>query len=179
MKVIGFSGLPGSGKSTAIEAIRDLGRVITMGDVIRSEARKRNIVSTDENLGKIGKELRKTYGPQVIAEKCVDLIKSLQTDVIFVDGIRSIIEVKVFRREWKFPVIAIVLDEKERFKRLSTRARSDDPQNLNQFKERDERELKFGLESVIQNADYKINNNSSIEDLRRNTQKLVKEIIGA
>ncbi|MFO8020614.1 MAG: dephospho-CoA kinase, partial [Promethearchaeia archaeon] len=34
MKVIGFTGLPGSGKSTAIDAVGHLGTVVTMGDVI-------------------------------------------------------------------------------------------------------------------------------------------------
>ncbi|MHA1527044.1 MAG: AAA family ATPase, partial [Promethearchaeota archaeon] len=53
MKVLGFCGLPGSGKSTIIEAIEDLGKVITMGDVIRNEAKKRKITLNDENLGTI------------------------------------------------------------------------------------------------------------------------------
>ena len=48
-------GLPGAGKSTAIDAIKDLGVVITMGDVIRKEAKKRNVEPTGENLGKIAK----------------------------------------------------------------------------------------------------------------------------
>jgi len=57
MKVIGFCGLPGAGKSTAIEAINDLGFIISMGDVIRNEAKIRNIEPNDENLGKIAKTL--------------------------------------------------------------------------------------------------------------------------
>ncbi len=69
MKVIGFCGLPGSGKSTVLKAIEDLGTIITMGDVIRNEANHRNIAPSDENLGKIALELRKNYGPEIIAEK--------------------------------------------------------------------------------------------------------------
>ena len=82
MKVIGFCGLPGSGKSTAIEVIKDLGMVITMGDVIRSEAKKRNVEPSSENLGRIAEELRKLKGPQIIAEKCVELIKSQKSEII-------------------------------------------------------------------------------------------------
>ena len=49
MKIIGFCGLPGAGKTTAIESIKDLGKVITMGDVIRNELLKRNIEPSDDN----------------------------------------------------------------------------------------------------------------------------------
>ena len=75
MKVIGFTGLPGSGKSTAIDAIRNIGKIITMGDVIRNEARKRGTEPTGENLGKIARELREKGGDGIVAEKCVELIK--------------------------------------------------------------------------------------------------------
>ncbi len=71
MKVIGFCGLPGSGKSTVLKAIEDIGVIITMGDIIRNETRKRSIEPTDENLGKIAQELRDEFGPDIIAEKCV------------------------------------------------------------------------------------------------------------
>jgi len=35
--LIGFVGLPGSGKSTVLKAIEDLGIIVTMGDIIRNE----------------------------------------------------------------------------------------------------------------------------------------------
>ena len=88
MKVIGFCGLPGSGKSTVLKAIEDLGIIITMGDVIRKEARARSIEPTDENLGEIAQELRKEFGPEIIAKKCVTIIKNLEADVVFIDGYR-------------------------------------------------------------------------------------------
>ncbi len=177
MKVIGFTGLPGSGKSTAIDAIRDLGKVITMGDVIRNEAKIRGIDPTGENLGKISKELRDKWGQEIIAIKCVELIKTFKNDIIFVDGVRSIIEVNEFRKFWKFPLIATVIDEEIRFKRLYERARSDDPKIIDELRERDKREISFGLNSLIKKADYKIDNTSSIEELQTKTRKIVLEII--
>ncbi|HEY0088412.1 MAG TPA: AAA family ATPase [Candidatus Lokiarchaeia archaeon] len=177
MKVIGFCGLPGSGKSTAIEAIKDLGVIITMGDVIREEAKKRNLSSTDENLGKIAKELREKGGPEIIAKKCVELIKIQKKNVVFVDGIRSPHELKIFRQYWKFPLIVIELSEENRFERLFKRARRDDPLSLEEIKKRDERELGFGLKKVVESAEYKIKNASTIEDLQKRTKEIVLEII--
>ncbi len=177
MKVIGFCGLPGSGKSTAIEAISDLGIIVTMGDVVRNEAKRRNIKPIDDDLGKIAKELREKGGPEIIAEKCVELIKKLNNEIIFVDGVRSIDEVKVFRKSWKFPIISIHINKEERFKRLSKRGRSDDPKATNDLMERDKREIEFGLKEVLEKADYKIINNSTITDLQKKVREVVKEII--
>ncbi|TFG03392.1 MAG: flagellar hook-basal body complex protein FliE [Promethearchaeota archaeon] len=177
MQVIGFCGLPGSGKSTAIESIVDLGSVVTMGDIVRDEAKRRGINPTDENLGKIGRELRSKHGPEIIAKKCIEYIRNLHQQVIFVDGIRSRHEVKEFRKKWKFPLIAIVLGDKKRFNRLYERARSDDPKNFENLKERDERESNYGLKEVIKEADYKINNDSSIKSLKKKTRTIVLSII--
>ena len=177
MKVIGFCGLPGSGKSTILKAIEDLGIIITMGDVIRNEAKRRNIAPSDDNLGKIALELRKYYGPEIIAEKCVNLIKKLESEVCFIDGLRSMAEVKVFRKYWKFPLIVTVVDEKIRYDRLSNRKRPDDPNSLSEIQDRDQREIRFGLNEVIKNANYKINNNLSEEDVQQETRTLIFKII--
>jgi dephospho-CoA kinase len=177
MKIIGFCGLPGSGKSTAIEAIADLGKVVTMGDVIRDEAKKRNIDPSGENLGKLARELRELGGPSAIAKKCIESIKNLDDEIIIIDGVRSFYEVDEFRKEWKFPLIAIELSDQERVKRLYERARSDDSKSIEEIKQRDQREIGFGLKEVITKADHKIQNNSTIEELIKKTRKLVVKIL--
>lgn len=177
MKVLGFCGLPGSGKSTIIEAIEDLGKVITMGDVIRNEAKKRNITLIDENLGKIAKELREIEGPNIVAEKCVEWIKALKSNLIFIDGLRSMAEVNIFRKYWKFPVIAIVVDDKLRFKRLTERGRSDDPKNIKELKERDKREIEFGLKEVITNSNFQFKNDLPVNESKKRARTLILQII--
>jgi dephospho-CoA kinase len=177
MKVIGFCGLPGSGKSTVLRAIEDLGIIVTMGDVIRNEAKRRNLEPSDENLGKIAQELRKNYGSEIIAEKCVNFIKKIEREVCFIDGVRSMAEVKVFRKNWKFPLIATVVDENIRYQRLSNRKRPDDPNSESEIRDRDNREISFGLNEVIKNANYKINNNLSEVDVQKETRALIFKII--
>ncbi len=176
-KIIAFCGLPGSGKTSAIESIKDLGYIYTMGDVVRNEAKIRNLEYTGENLGKIAKELREMGGQDIIAIKCVDLIKSENKDIIFIDGIRSIAEISIFRKFWQFPIVAITVSEEIRFKRLFERNRGDDPKNLSNLKLRDEREIEFGLKEVLSIADYTIINDSSIEELKEKTRKIILEIL--
>jgi dephospho-CoA kinase len=160
-----------------MEAIKDLGIIVTMGDVVRNEVKIRNLEPTGNNIGKIAKVLREKNGPAIIAEKCVELIKKKNEEIIFVDGVRSISEVMVFRKYWKFPIISILVDEEKRFKHLFERNRSDDPKSLEDLKERDRREIEFGLDKVLEIAEYRIYNNSSIEDLEKKIRKTVLGII--
>jgi dephospho-CoA kinase len=177
MIVIGFCGLPGSGKSTALEAVSDLGVIITMGDVIRNEAISRNLIPNDVNLGKVAKELRLLGGDEIIAERTTDLIKNQNSEIIFVDGVRSLPELSVFKKNWNFPLIAIVTKKKKRYKRILIRARSDDSKGEEMIRDRDQREIDFGLNEVIKAADLHISNNTSIEDLKNKTRKLILKII--
>jgi dephospho-CoA kinase len=169
--------MPGSGKSTAIKAVSDLGVVVTMGDVIREEAIRKKIELTDENLGKLAKNLRKEEGDEAIAEKCVDIIKNIQSEVIFVDGIRSPYELTIFRKHWKFPLILIDTKEEIRHIRILERMRDDDSKNIKDLKRRDDREIGFGLLDLIQKADYIVENNSTVKKLKKKTRALVKHLI--
>ncbi len=177
MIVIAICGLPGSGKTTAIEAIEDLGIIVTMGDVVRDEVKKRNLKPSGDNIGKIAKELRDRFGPAIIAEKCVEFIKNKDEKIVFIDGVRSLSEVEIFRKYWKFPIIAIIVNKEKRFKHLFERNRSDDPKSIEDLKERDQREIEFGLDKVLENADYVIQNNESVDELKRKIRKLILEII--
>ena len=175
--IIGFVGLPASGKSTALETIKDLGIIVTMGDVVRNEVKKRGLEINSENLGSISKNLRDMNGPMIIAERCVGIIKDLKERIVFVDGVRSMNEVILFRQFWAFPIIAITCPTKIRHQRMMERGRADDSTNLEKIIERDKRELGFGLGEVLKQADYKINNISSSESLQNRTSKLILKIL--
>ena len=86
-------------------------------------------------------------------------------------------EVKVFRKYWKFPLIATIVDENIRYQRLSNRKRPDDPNSLSEIRERDQREIMFGLNEVIENANYKINNNLLEVEVQQETRALIFKII--
>jgi len=175
--IIGFVGLAGAGKSSALESIKYFGKTMTMGDVIRKEVELRKLPHSSENLGMIAKDLRRLYGNDIIARKCVELIKASPSDVIFIDGLRSMSEVNIFRQIWKFPIISIIADKSIRYKRLLERGREDDSLKIEVIQERDEREIKFGLNEVIENSEYKIKNDSTIEVLQKKTIEIVQKII--
>ncbi|MBN2157396.1 MAG: flagellar hook-basal body complex protein FliE [Candidatus Lokiarchaeota archaeon] len=175
--LIAIVGLPASGKTSAIEGIKDIGTIVTMGDIIREEALHQGLEPTSENIGKLAKSLRNDHGEDIIAQRCIDKIQNLTDKIILIDGIRSTAEVERFRERWKLYVIAITTPEEIRFNRILKRGRSDDPTNIDQILERDRRELQFGLREVIDNAEFVIINNQDVSSLQKKIKKLVEELL--
>src|SRR5208282_5532682 len=92
-----------------------------------------------------------------------------------VDGIRSMAEVELFRKTGDVRLLAIWASPGRRFLLLKARGRTDDPQNIESFRLRDERELSIGIGTAIALADDIVSNeNISIEELAKSTSSLVK-----
>jgi dephospho-CoA kinase len=163
--VVGLGGMPGSGKSIVVEVAKEHGySVVTMGDVVREQTRKRGLEPTPANIGKIMLQLRAEEGNYVIAKKCIPKIQQQPSNRVLIDGLRSLYEVDIFKECFsKFVLVAVHAAPKIRFERLKIRGRSDDPQAFEVFHERDMRELSVGLGGVIGLAEKILVNDGSIE----------------
>jgi dephospho-CoA kinase len=165
--VIAVTGLPGAGKAIASSLAKDRSiPVFSCGDVVREEASDRRLLLTPENLGRLMLEMRREYGSDIMAKRLVPKIKMVQPGLVVVDGLRSLDEVEAFKRVFNVAVLAVHSPPEQRFQRLLKRKRSDDPRNMEEFRERDYRELAVGVGSVIALADNMIVNDSTIEAFR-------------
>ncbi len=151
MKIIGFVGMPGSGKSVASDVARSMGlKVAVMGDVIRGEARRLGLEPTDENLGRVGNMLRTGEGPDAVARRTLENALSERPGInselcpdakagpkvnagpkakaIVIDGLRSKAEADFFRSSAEeFHLIEIIAPSEARVKWIVSRGRADDP----------------------------------------------------
>jgi dephospho-CoA kinase len=151
--------MPGAGKSTIAEGLKSKGYdIVNMGNAVRAEAKKRNLESTRENLGKLMLELREKNGPGAIAELIKSEIELSSSNVILVDGVRSNDEIQVLKKFGNVKLLAIHASTGTRFDFLQKRGRSDDPQTQEHFEERDNRELGVGISNSIALSDYAISN---------------------
>lgn len=163
-----IAGMPGSGKTTVANMLTPIGfKIVTLGDVIRKEVYRRGLQPTDDNLGKVMRELRRDGGKGIVAKLSLESIKEAGR-LCVVDGIRCLEEVDVISSVAQTKLLAIHASPQIRFTRLCGRNRSDMPSDLEKFKERDRRELEVGLGEVIALADEVIsNNNLSKDELRK------------
>jgi dephospho-CoA kinase len=176
--VVGLAGMPGSGKSLALNAAVESGfDIVIMGNIVREEAKRRNLEPSPGNIGKIMLELRQTEESSVIAKRCIPKIENAKGRRVFVDGIRSLAEVEEFRRHFSsFTLIAMHSSPETRFRRLNRRQRSDDPDDRRVFNERDNRELSVGLGNAIAMAEHMIINEEDPKTARRKIEEALKKV---
>ena len=151
-----------------------------MGDVVREEAKRRNLELTDSNLGNLMLELRKDLGPAAIAHL---ILKKMgrETNIIddmVIDGIRGVEEVRRLESIGHVKVLAVHASTNTRYNHIKQRGRSDVPLDNNDFESRDKRELDIGISEAIALADEVVsNNNLTKEELKHRVLAIVQKWI--
>jgi dephospho-CoA kinase len=177
MKVIAFAGMPFSGKSEAASIAKEMNiPVIRMGDFIWEETKSKGLKLNDYNIGKTADEMRKKYGMDIWAKKTLEKINSIKKcKILIIDGIRNIEEIETFEKELgnNFLLIALQVTDEIRYKRAINRGREDDSKDLKLIKERDKRELSWGLGNVIASADIVMTNQGSIDEFKKRIKKIL------
>jgi dephospho-CoA kinase len=166
-KVIAISGMPGAGKGVAAEAAKQLGlEVLVLGNVIREETERRGLQPTPRNVGDVMLQLRAEEGLAVVAKRLLPKVEAIGSNVVVVEGIRSLHELAELKSRFEVVTIAIHASPERRFQHLLSRNRSDDPKTWEVFQERDNRELGVGLGHVIALAETILCNEGTISELQ-------------
>ena len=180
--IVCLTGMPGAGKSSVACFLKEKGfMVVTMGDVIREEAKRQGLEPTDVNLGKMMLKLRQDLGPgavgQIVLQKLArDGNNNNSSNVVVVDGIRSVAEVEVLKKVGHVRLLAVHASQDTRFKHLRERGRADAPSDSDEFSGRDKRELSVGVSEAIALANEMISNNDlTLEQLKLRAYSIVKE----
>lgn len=180
MKIIAVVGPPASGKGEFSRIARSMGiPVVVMGDVIRKETARAGLPITDANLGETANRLREEKGMAAIAELSLPEILAGKAPVVLVDGIRGDTEVAFFRSRFgEFYLVGVDASFGTRLARLGARGREDDRLAAEDLRERDRREISWGLGRALSMADTVICNDGEIGDFEAAVRALLEEIRG-
>lgn len=178
MRVIGTVGLAGSGKGEAAAVARDLGiPVVTMGDVIREECRRRGLDPADHH-GEVAQALREEEGSLAIAERSLPMVEDAleEEGIVLVDGLRSGEEAERFAERFgtDFVLVAVTAPFEARRERIADRGRdAGADEGGESLAERDERELGFGMGEAIEDADVTIENDGGLAEFRERVRAVL------
>ncbi len=176
MKVVSIVGMAGSGKSEVARIFEENSYFrIRFGDVTDEEVRKKDLELNEKNERYIRELLRKEYGMSAYARlnlSKIDLARK-QSDVV-IDGLYSWEEYTFLKTHYgeNFYVVAVSTSPGTRYARLTDRP--DRGLTREEAANRDKAEVEnINKGGPIAMAEFTIINESPLEDLRRETKKII------
>ena len=145
IKIIAFVGMSGSGKSSAVDFLKQKNiPQVYFGGVVLHALEEANMEINEKNEKFMREELRQKYGNDVIVKKIIDQINNLINagqKRILADGLYSWTEYKILKKAFpkELKIIALVPDKTQRHKRVANRGVR--PLNLEEVNSRDWSEI--------------------------------------
>ncbi|UCE22045.1 MAG: AAA family ATPase [Candidatus Aminicenantes bacterium] len=173
-RLIGLTGTNGSGKGEVAAYLQKKGYAyFSLSDVIRVAIRKDGKEDTRDNLIEKGNELRKKYGPDILARMAMERVK----DKAVIDSIRNPSEIEYLRKEKEFILLAIDAPVELRYERVKQRGRQESVSTLEEFIKKEKEEMTDSekgqqLHSCMKMADIIIMNDGTLEDLHLKLEEI-------
>lgn len=172
---IALTGLMGTGKGEVSKKLQEKGfKYLSLSNIVREEAEKRNLPQTRENLQEIGNDLRKNFGPNILAVKTREIIEKENSNFV-IDGIRNPNEIIELKKIPNLHLLAITADERTIIERIKSRARQgEESSSEEEIIKKLQKEKGIGedpngqqVQKCIEIADFLIINENSLENLSK------------
>lgn len=178
--IIGIVGTICSGKSVFSEMLQkaDFTR-LSFSDEVREEVRKRNIPIERKLLQDIGNEMREKYGADYWAKRVISKMQKGKNYVV--EGIRNPGEIEALRKLNGFVLMGVDAPIEKRIDWIKKREKDSDPKTEKEIMMIDARDRGIGeassgqqTEACFRMADIVMMNNSSLEELKRKADVLMR-----
>jgi dephospho-CoA kinase len=179
MKVVSIVGMAGAGKSEVSRVFERNGFIrVRFGDVTDEEIKKRGLELNEANERHVRELLRQEHGMAAYAELNLPRINSaFERSHVVIDGLYSWEEYLFFKNYYgeNFYVVAVWASPRTRYQRLA--ARQERRLTIEAAVTRDRAEIEnLNKGGPIAMADFTIINGSSLEDLRREAERIVARL---
>ena len=179
MKVVAIVGMAGSGKSEVARQFEKSGYIrIRFGDITDEEVKKRGLLLNEVNERQVREQLRQEYGMAAYAKLNLPRIdETLQKSNVVIDGLYSWEEYVLLKEYYgdKLYLVAVYSSPKMRHARLTMRQVR--PLTNHEAADRDKNEIEvINKGGPIALADYTITNESSLQELKEQTQRIIERL---
>jgi len=178
--ILGFVGPLASGKGTCCKylAERQGAKTYRFSSILRDILTRLHLPHTRGNLQDVSLGLRNALGDDVLAKAIADDVAADTGDVVTVDGIRRLPDIKHVRMLDGFHLVAIVADERVRYVRLTQRHENadDERKTFADFVKDGQQEAERQISEIVSRAEFTVDNDGPLEELYEQLDKIVHKL---
>lgn len=181
--IIGITGTLGAGKGTIVDYLLQTEGFehFSARQFIVEEIEKRNLSVNRDSMVAVGNDLRAKHSPSYIAEQLYEKAKLTGKNCV-IESLRTVGEINALKKKGNFYLFSVDADPKIRYERITKRQSESDKVSYEKFLDDEKRELtsndpnKQNLSECIKLADYKFENNKTIDELNKNISLIMEKI---
>lgn len=177
--VLGLAGEMASGKGTIAEYIHDKCHTSShrFSTMLRDVLDRLHLEQSRDNLQALSTMVRETYGQDTFARVMAEDVKKDDADIVVVDGVRRLDDVKYLKKLPEFKLVYIDVDLKTRYNRIIERSENIDDRGktFEQFVEESKDESEQQIVGLKEYADIVIDNSNDIEKLYEQVDAIVND----
>lgn len=179
MKIIlGLAGEISSGKGTVTKYLTDKYDASShrFSTMLRDILDRLYMEHSRENMQKLSTMLRRNFGEDMLARVMSEDVKKDKSEIIVIDGVRRLDDIKYLRELPEFKLVFIKADIKKRYERIVQREENPDDKNktFEEFEKDHQGEADAKIKDLESCADVVINNNGSLEELYEQVDEVVR-----
>ncbi len=146
---------------------------------LRDVVKRLDISESRENLQKISTVLRGAFGEDLLAKVIAKDASNLDSDIVIVDGVRRMADIKYLKDLPNFYLIRVDADPQIRYERMKNRNENagDKDKTYEQFLADQNNEAEKEIPVVMDFAKLKIDNSGTLDELYYQTDKIIGDIL--
>lgn len=176
--IICLTGMPGSGKTTVAEMLRERGfEFVEMHDAVNIMMEERGIERTFENRERFALDMRTQKGRDVFAVATAERVKRMGKNAV-INGVRDSDEIDCIKRILGDDVVVVAITAPPELRYERIRKTPDSwvkAKDRKAFEYRDETNRKMGVEKAMNSADFVIANTGTVEELKTDVESVLRE----
>jgi len=180
--ILGLVGQIASGKEVTKKYIREKygAQDCKFSTSLRDVLDRIEVPTSRENLQKLSTILRENFGEDLLARVIAKDASKLDTDVVVIDGVRRLGDIKHLRELPNFFLVGVVADPKIRYERLIMRNENegDNKKTFEEFLKDQESEADREIPEVLSVAKKIINNDGLLDELYRQIDDIMSDLLG-
>ncbi|HSR88775.1 MAG TPA: AAA family ATPase [Candidatus Udaeobacter sp.] len=177
--ILGFVGLPASGKGASAEYYQKKYGASTyrFSTMLFDLLQRIYLEANRDNLIKMSEAIRSTFGEDTMAKVMAKDAETDENKLIVVEGIRRMADIEYLSRLPNFVLIEIFAQPRTRYERIVKRSeKSDDKtKTFEQFMEDHKRSTEMSIPEVAGHATEHIDNNGTPEQLYKQLDDLINK----